>query len=418
MSGAVAEAGPGDLLERREELHAIAQALAATAGGRGGVVYVEADGGLGKTRLLAELERRAEGSGLAVLRARGHDFESDHAFGLALQLFENRVRRAAPAERAELLAGAAARAASLLTPSSPAELSGPASGLPSTGDGLAVLHALFWLTSNLSEVQPLLLSIDDAHLGDEPSLRFLLYLTQRVEELPVLVAVGSRPPAAGPAADVLPQLRRHPATRTLSPAPLSTRGVGWLVAEAGFPGADADFVDACAEASGGNPLYLRELLGVLTRAGATVDADTVRRIGPRAVAESIYFALGRLPDKATALARAVAVLGPDASIRAAARVAGIEDADAAPLAAQLATAGVFAHGARLDFAHPILRSAVYEDLRPIERAWGHARAAAVLGELGASPDRVAGHLLRCDRGGEEWAAGALSQAGRRALEQG
>ena len=387
----------------------MAEAVEAARDGRGSIVYLEGEGGLGKTRLLRELERRAEAAGLAVLRARGHDFESELAFGLVLQLFQARVARAPAGEREAVLAGAAALAAPLLD---------PAAAGSSPADAGSLLHGLFWLTSNLADAQPLLLSVDDAHMGDELSLRYLLYLAQRVEDLPVLVAVAGRPVSSGPAAAVLPRLRRHATARTLRPRPLSAAGVGWLVAEAGFAGADAEFVAACAESSGGNPLYLHELLVVLQRTSSGVDAAAVRNIGPRAVAESIYLALARLDEGATALARAVAILGPDASMRAAATLAKLPEEDAVALAAELATAGVFAAGAQLDFAHPILRSAVYEDLQPVERAWGHARAAATLAELGASPDRVAGHLLASEPVGEPWAADALSRAGVRALEQG
>ena len=91
------------------------------------------------------------------------------------------------AERARLLAGAARLAEPVFTDVSAAE---------DTGDvAFATLHGLYWLVANIAERGPLILAVDDAQWADEPSLRFLLHLANRLAGLPVVVALTVR---AGP----------------------------------------------------------------------------------------------------------------------------------------------------------------------------------------------------------------------------
>ena len=62
----------------------------------------------------------------------------------------------------------------------------------------AVLHGLYWATLNLAEEQPVMIAIDDLQWSDRPSLRFIAYLTTRLEGAPVLVAATSARPTRAP----------------------------------------------------------------------------------------------------------------------------------------------------------------------------------------------------------------------------
>src|SRR5439155_24738504 len=70
------------------------------------------------------------------------------------------------------------------------QLTGAASGDVS----FAVLHGLYWLAANLAERGPAAIVIDDLHWTDAQTLRWLAYLERRLEGLPLLVVIGSRPP--------------------------------------------------------------------------------------------------------------------------------------------------------------------------------------------------------------------------------
>ncbi len=126
--------------------------------------------------------------------------------------------------------------------------------------------------------------------------------------------------------------------------------------------------------------------------------------------------LSRLPEEATLLARAVAVLDTDADVHLAAAVAGIDAARAAVAAEALVRSQILAAGELLRFAHPILRAAVYEELPPARRALEHRRAAEVLASR--NPDRAAVHLLSTAPAGDPWVAEQLLDAGERAAARG
>ena len=156
------------------------------------------------------------------------------------------------------------------------------------------------------------------------------------------------------------------------------------------------FAHACHAVTGGNPFLLHALLGhlVAERIAPTEEvASGLSAFGPEQVARSVERQLARLPDGAAALARAYAVLGRTAPLRHAARLAGLEPDDAAPLADALRGAGLL-EGDGL--AHPLVAGALYRSLPPGERALWHARAARLLEREHADAEHVAVHLLRTE----------------------
>src|SRR3954447_22213641 len=186
---------------------------------------VEGPPGIGKSRLLAAARGAADHAGLRVVSARASDLESDFGFGVVRQLFEPVLARAGADERAALLGGAAALAAPVL------ETPGPAGGDDAGEEATpAALHGLYWLCAGLAEQRPLLLCVDDLHWADRPSLRWLVYLLQRLEGLRIAVLAGVRPGEGRHAAELLDAMAAHPLVATLRPAPLSEDGVARLIA--------------------------------------------------------------------------------------------------------------------------------------------------------------------------------------------
>ena len=396
------------LLERDAEVDALVDAVARAAAGRGSVVLVRAAAGLGKTRLLDVAAGLAEGAGLELLRAHGSGLERDFPFGVALQLFEARVRASRDEERRELLQGSAAVAAPMLLGAQPAEQA--LRGLQEH----SLVHALQWVTVNLSARRPVALVVDDLHWADAPSLRFLAYLAARVQELPVVVAAATRPREPGAENELLAQLAAGANVEILAPRELSDEATASLVRSA--PGAARDaadeFVAACFDVTGGNPLLLSELLRALAAegvGGSTEDAARVREAGPEPVLRSVRSTLARLGADETALARAVSVLGDDADLALAAQLARLAPEPAAWAAARLQDAGLLGGGARPGFTHPMLRRAAYEDIAAAERGDLHRRAAALMrGRNGWQA--IAAHLLLAPGAGEAWAIDALRAA--------
>ena len=183
---------------------------------------------------------------------------------------------------------------------------------------------------------PLLLALDDLHWCDLPSLRWLAYLLPRMEGLGLLVssASGQRNRER---IRLIGQIVSDPLATTVRPAALSTEAVARLLRESLSPEADDAFCAACQEATGGNPLLVRELVHAIAAEGLapterTCPVSTRSRPVP-ARARLRCACLG--PPEARALAHAVAILGDDVDPRQAAQLArldehAVSDAAAAP----------------------------------------------------------------------------------------
>jgi DNA-binding CsgD family transcriptional regulator len=400
------------ILERDGELADCVAALDRARGGFGAVVVVEGPAGIGKTELLRAVRAQASGRGVRVLAARGLEVERDLAFAGVRQLLEPVLRTVSPAYRTRLLSGSATPARRLLTGEfTDAEDSDPA---------FAMLNALYWVLARLAEAEPLVILIDDAHWLDPPSLRMLDFLAPRISELHALVLVATRPPHDGVDDEVLSRLMVDPASRLIRLSPLSPAAVTELLRGQLGEEPDTAFVDACTQVTGGNPFYLAELLRELALTGVrpiSAEARVVRTIGPRSISLVLRFRAVSSVD-ATALARALAVLGDDARLDHAAEVAGLERDAAASAADALTRERVLAPGPELSFAHPIVRTAVYADLGPHERASAHARAARLLHRDGAPIERVAAHLMNTDAAQDAWVVEVLRTAAAFAFAEG
>ena len=409
--------GP-ELLERGEQLELIESVLARGREGNGGMLVIEGPAGIGKTAMLRAALAVAEARGMRLLRARGAQLEREFAFGVARQLLEVPLATARPAERADLLQGAAGVAAELLG------LPGASSDAGAVAVGpdppFAVLHGLYWLCANLAAAGPVCIAVDDAHWADSPSLRFLTFLLPRLEGLGVTVLLGARPRESGADAGLLATLTTDPAADVLRLAPLTSVAIADFL-EAGLGRApERAFTDACRHATGGTPFLMRELVAALRDEQVEPTASSaahVERIGARTVGRSIVLRLDRLPSHAGRLARAVSIL-ERGDLQQAARLAELDDEQAASAADLLAAAEILEPGRPLTFAHPIVRAGIYAELSSGQRSRGHRQAADLLAHDPGAYERVAEHLLLSDPASDAWVVQRLVRAARAATRSG
>ncbi len=409
--------GPGEaaLLEREAELAALRAMVEVARGGNGRFVAIEGNAGMGKSRLVAETRSLATAAGMRVLSARGGEREHEFSFGVVRQLFEPTLALASSDERADLLAGAAALAAALFDERAFSDPETVADGSFST------LHGLFWLAGNVATRQPLLLAVDDLHWCDAASLRWLNYTARRLEGLPILVVVGTRPPAQSNEEALVAEIVADPGAVVIRPQALTLHATASLIRDTLARDVDVEFADACHEATGGNPLLLRALLDALAGEGIAPksrNAERVYEIGPEAVSRAVHLRLSRLPNEATALAQAVAILGDDVRLSDAATLAGVDRELAAHTAATLARNGLLRVDRRLAFVHPVLRAAVYGDLDGAARERQHAAAVDLLLDTDAPSEQVAAHLLLTRPGAIDAAVAVLRTAAERSVGKG
>ena len=399
--------GTHELLEREAELDGMRSLITRAAGGAGGLVVVEGQAGVGKTALLRSVGALGEAAGLRVLRSRGAELDRAFAFGMVRQLLEREVK-----QTPDLLHGSA----------------GPASPVFATGDDeppaedgpYRSLQGLHWLVANLSAQQPLLLVADDLHWADTASLRWLVFLAERLEDVPVLLVAATRPAEPGADQELLDALMTAPTASVLRLAPLSEAATTAIV-RSRLPEAAESFATACHRATGGNPFLLGELMDELAAAQVSGTANDVTRVldfGSERVGRAVRRRLRQLPGEALAIARAVAVLGQSASLDQAAALAGVDVTLAAASADALVGVHVLAAGRALDFVHPLVRGAVYEQIPPLQRQALHAGAARLLTSRDAESEQVARHLLRLPPAADQGRVAVLRSAARHAAASG
>ncbi len=402
----------GALLERERELETLHEGLDRACAGEGTLLLIEGPAGVGKTELVREARAAAERARMMLLEARGSELEQPFAFGAVRQLLEPVISERSG--HSDLFAGAAGPAERLF------ELDERHSGAADAG--FEALHSLYWLIVNLADHSPVLVLVDDCQWVDRDSLRFLSYLAQRIEGLPVAMLLAGRPldSAVDEAQTIWAQLASRPAVVALYPRPLSESAAVALARERLGDEAAEEFCRSCHTATGGNPLFLRELLRALDAAGvmpSVAAASEVQAVGPAAVSRFVLHRLATLRASASELARVVAVLGDDCELQLAGRVAGLSEDAARAAADDLVRADIFVRAERLGFVHPIVRAALYEDLAPGERQARHAAAAEALAREGASPERLTAHLLLTAATGDQRRVQTLrlaaTSAGRR-----
>lgn len=401
------DTGTGRLVERESEAGRIRAAIERAREGRGTYFVVEGRPGVGKTTLLRVALEIAEENNLLGLSATATE-TGQRPFGVTADLLGGARGHAGAA--AETIEHASAVAKGLFG------VQDDSAARPSTQQ---VIEALYRLTSRLSEEIPLVLVVDDAHWADEATWGFLLRLADVVEDLSLVILVGLR--TDEPALAPLPEeLRAHPATKILRVLPFSERGVRSFVGQRSYADPSPQFVQACLEMTGGNPLYLREVLRGLKERDLPPTPDAVAEtqdpVGQR-ISQAIVRRLERLGSDAVKIAEAVVVLAGHASVIRCSKVADLAEERALEAAARMTIADILSPEP-LEFRYPIVRAAVAARMDPQRLQGLQMRAGDVLHEEGVADEQVAPLLLGTQPGGPAWAADVLITAAARARANG
>ncbi|MCA1678204.1 MAG: AAA family ATPase, partial [Actinobacteria bacterium] len=407
---------PGVLVERSRERAAISAAVSQLDAAAGVVVLIEGEAGVGKSALLHDAIASIERAQIPVIRAAAVALERDFGYGVVRQLLEPTLTCLSEEQRAVVLGGPA-------LPASPVfglPLPPPAAAFGYEGDpAFVVCHGLFWVLRHLTANEPLVVVVDDAHWADGASLRWLAHVARRLEGLPVLLLVSSRTGERVADEDAYAQLRSAAGERRLRLGALSPDGVGQLATHV-LGDAGTGFGAACHERTGGNPLFVHELL-LAAQEEEILDAPdllaALDRLGARHAADRAMRRLDRASEPARHLAFAVAILDR-AQVHEAAALAGLEIEVAECAADELLDAGILTVARPLRFVHPLLRDAVESRLAPGRRSSSHRRAAVLLSADPARLDEAATHLLHCDPVDDPWVVDVLSAAAERTVKRG
>jgi class 3 adenylate cyclase/tetratricopeptide (TPR) repeat protein len=406
--------------DRESELGTVQRLIEDASEGKGRLVGFSGESGIGKTRLANEAVRRATGKGFRTLRGRGHQDEQPVPYSLWVQVVREFLREV-PAPLLYKVSTNCGAALTKLAPEVGARL-GPV--LPPEEDNseaarLRFFEAVAQFFINLSQEAPLAILLDDLQWADPGSLRLLNYLADPVRARPILVLLTYRDPAD----DDTPLLRSvvedltH--TKALVEVPLRRmdgRPARQLVgAILGVREPPSDLVSLIAQKTGGNPLFVEELLRSMTeerqlvRRGESWDSPEIANIRvPSTMRDVILKRVERAGDHSRTLLSVGAVLGQEFDFELLQQVSGV---DPEPLLSQveaLLRARLLrereispGHSVYL-FADDQTREVLYQELSLVRRQRYHLKVAQAL--EARSSDRAvdnAGELaLHYQRGGE------------------
>ena len=400
------------LIGRASELAELDRGLDRLGAGKPWFVQIVGEPGIGKSRLLLELTRRASARGYLVLAGRAAEFEQDLPFAVLrdacndyLGSIERRLRLSL---RPETLSELAA-----VFPSLSGSATMPAARQDLGDDRYRTHYAIRALLEWLAAQQPTVMALDDVHWADAASVEVIAHLLRRFRG-PVLGALAARQRPARLAA-VLDTATRADYGGRIELAPLTA-----VQAEALMnPGLDADERAILYRQSGGNPFYLEQLSRAAVPAGGRHrlayehPADEWRP--PAAVSASIREELSGLAAKTRVTVDAAAIAGESFEPQLVAAIA--ERPEPVTLAAfdeLLAVDFIRPTDAprRFRFRHPIVRRVVYDQLPRAWRLGAHARAAAALTASQAPATEAALHIERSAAAGDQDAIAMLIDAAR------
>jgi predicted ATPase len=364
-----------EVMGRNGELEILSSVARDAASGRGRLLLIEGEPGIGKTSLLRAFARDA--AGLFSMTVWG-----------AAEEFDQRLPFATVGSCLELVASGDRRAAEVL-----ALIRGVGAEYP-------VIESVLALFDQWCAAGPVMAAVDDLHWADSASVLLLHRLGRVAGQLPLLLAVVRRSGAGGPDNEALVRTWLGHGAAQIALGPLPDSAVNRLVADlaGGRPG---PALRGLVSGAAGNPLYIKELVGGLAQGmrlravGQEIDVDSSSDhlgLSPTlgaAIARRLEFS----SEQTRELLRVAALLGSAFAVADVAAVLGRPVTDLLGQVAEATGTGVLTElPGRLAFRHPLVRAVLADSLPSSARQALHGQIAQAL-VARAAPERVAEHLL-------------------------
>jgi DNA-binding CsgD family transcriptional regulator/tetratricopeptide (TPR) repeat protein len=384
-------AGGPALLGRRTECEALDQLLSDVMEGTSRVTVLRGDAGVGKSALLRYVSHRV--NGWQVATAVGVESEMELAYSSLHQLCApmlDHLDRLPPPQRLAL-----------------ATVFGLGTG--TVPDRFLVGLATLSLLADAAEQRPLICIIDDAQWLDQASAQILTFVARRLLAERIAVVCAVRRGSGDDVLTGLPELSVHG---------LNDRDARALLLDNMYGPLDVAVCDQIVSESHGNPLALLEFPRTWNNAefagGFGFPSSQPHTVVSK-IEESYARRLHLLAAHTQLLVVAAAAepVGNPLLLQRAAQGLGLEMTAADPAVG----AGLLKMGRRVEFAHPLVRSAAYRSASAEDRRHVH-RALADATDATADPDRRAWHRARATPGPDEEIAAELEHSAGRAQDRG
>ena len=423
----------GVFVGREREMDDLRAGLDDALSGRGRLVLLMGEPGIGKTRMADELTTYARLRGAQVLVGRCYEGEGAPAYWPWVQVIRSYVHDRDAEALASVMGPGAADIAQIV---SEVRERVPSLPEPPTLDAEQARFRLFdsiaTFLKNASRAQPLVVVLDDLHWSDKPSLLLLQFLAREMRTSRLLILGTYR--------DV--ELRRqHPLAQTL--ADLAREHVSQRVVLRGLTEQDVarfiemtsgvapapDLVRAVHRETEGNPFFVSEIVRLLASEGKLEGAgDRSWSISiPQSVREVVGRRLDQLSPGCNDLLRIASVIGREFALGVAQSVSQLDGVAVTEAIDEAVAARVIVQTPRsLDrysFTHALIRETLYEEIPTTRRVMVHRKVAEVLEVLHANAPEphlaeLAHHFLESAPGGDlEKALSYAERAAARALGQ-
>jgi hypothetical protein len=417
------------LIGRDRELDDLRAAMSQAADGRGRLVLIGGEPGIGKSRLADELAGQAREAGYAVLWGRGWEDAGAPPYWPWVQILRSYVR-GTDVDSVRRHFGAGASDVAQMLPEL-RELM-PDLEVRPAADSDSARFRLFdatvgFLRNAAAAAPPMLAVVDDLQAADEPSILLLQFLASQLNEMSLLILGTYRDVALTPdhpLTAALVELAREPATRLITLSGLDLASLSDFIGEETGLTPDARAVAAVWRETKGNPLFVREAVRLLSAEGrldSAAELPSLRIEVPAGVREVIARRIGHLGEVTNRALVLGAAVGPEFSVDLIRMIDenGSQDVEAAiddAVSSGLLSPVIGAPG-RFRFSHDLVRETLYDDLSPGRRARLHRRIADVLAEhYGAADEQhlaeLAFHFFEAGTGDAAVVAKAIDYATR------
>lgn len=380
-----ADGGATPLVARDAEIRRLRSVVDGAIDGAGQIAVIEGEPGIGKSRLLDEALSYASTRGFSVFRAAGAELERErafHVFSKALGI-NHESQDPKRAEIGRLLVGDLVPATSLIQ-TRPLDL------------GFRIVDSITALVEERSATAPVALALEDLQWADSGSLRTVHALAHSVAALPVSLFLTLRPYPVVPELDRLVEglLAQDAVHLPLSPV---TREETERLAAAMLGARLGPRLREQVVGTGGNPLFVIELVGALRDEGRITFRDDIAEVGeislPRSLRLTVLRRLATLLEETQQLLKIASVLGTSFAARDLSIVTGRAVIEFLAAITEATRAGFLRdEEGYLTFRHDVIREAIYEDIPLPIRKELHRHAGIALGAAGVPPIGVAGHL--------------------------
>jgi eukaryotic-like serine/threonine-protein kinase len=421
----------GIFVGREAEVGQLRDELDEAMGGRGRVLMLVGEPGIGKTRTVEELATYARVRGAAVHWGRCRDEEGAPAYWPWVQALRSYIREADPIALAWQLGGGAGDIAQLVPEIREKIEVSDAPQLEGEEARFRLFDSVTTFLTAVSRDKPMMIVLDDLHWADEPSLLLLKFAARELSDSGLLIVGTYRDVELGrhhPLARVLSELGEAEGARRVALRGLDPAAVARYIEMASGVAPPPGLAEAVHEQTEGNPFFVSEVVRLLVSEGSLKEGTTTAATHlaiPQGVREVVGRRLDRLSDPANQALRVAAAVGREFDGRLVMKVAGLPYEDLRAAADEAVGARLVTPAAgedRYSFAHALVRETLHDELSDAQRAKLHAKIAKAIEEMAEPGDdhlgELAYHYLAAGAAGDpRMAIDYASLAAGKAMEQ-